>query len=328
VPRDTELGIPIWLSPHPLGGLDKLKKDFTNLIVNSIPKSTSETKCVLVYDGFGPTIDGFPSQIYSNLFSKSNSYCIFLQHGYLPGNFSHILSVLKMRFYRFVQGNRSQTTRIPKNNYLSIVFDKYSFFIAVLSGSKISNTKIVGNFNLLGLQTNSLTDSEGLRIQTGIVVYSTGSYKNHSFLESQEFEELVASVKKCMQPGQDLWIKLKSGELEMMSDLARSYFEHLGVRFAPENLRVSEISAEVLVMASSSSNVGIEAMTEDRKLILYTLDHSPGNTLRKYYQKLRVPEFNPTVDLHKLFTMRKEIYRKPHLDKDRIVFEITNLLMS
>ena len=102
VPRDTELGIPIWLSPHPLGGLDKLKKDFTNLIVNSIPKSTSETKCVLVYDGFGPTIDGFPSQIYSNLFSKSNSYCIFLQHGYLPGNFSHILSVLKMRFYRLL----------------------------------------------------------------------------------------------------------------------------------------------------------------------------------------------------------------------------------
>ena len=186
VPRNTDLGIPIWLSPYPFGDLDKLKKDFTSLLADSIPKFNSETKCVLVYDGFGPIIDGFPSQIYSNRFSSSNSFCIFLQHGYLPGNFSYILSVLKMRFYRFVQGNRSHTTRVPKNNYLSIVFDKYSFFVAVLSGSKMSNTKILGNFNLLGLEAKSLAGSEGLRIETGVVIYSTGSYKNHNFLESKE----------------------------------------------------------------------------------------------------------------------------------------------
>jgi hypothetical protein len=30
-------------------------------------------------------------------------------------------------------------------------------------------------------------------------------------------------------------------------------------------------------MASSSSNVGTEAMAEDRRLILYTLGHSPNN---------------------------------------------------
>jgi hypothetical protein len=327
VPRDTELGVPIWLSPGPFGDLDKLKIDFTNLLRDSIPKFNSETKSVLVYDGFGPTIDGFVSQIYSNWFSSSDSYFLFLQHGYLPGNFSHIFSVLKMRFYRFVKGNRSHTTRVPKNNYLSIVFDKYSFFVAVLSGSKISNTKIVGNFNLLGLESKSLAESEGLRIETGVVVYSTGSYRNHNFLESKEFEELVASVKKCMQPDQDLWIKLKSGELEMMSDLARSYLEGLGVHFAPKNLRMSEISGEVLVMASSSSNVGIEAMAEGRSLVLYTLDHSAGNVLRKHYQKLGVPEFNPTVDLHKQFTMGNDIYQKPHLDTNHLVFEITNALM-
>ena len=312
VPRDTELGVPIWLSPGPFGDLDKLKIDFANLLRNTIPKFNSETKSVLVYDGFGPTIDGFVSQIYSNWFSSSDSYCLFLQHGYLPGNFSHIFSVLKMRFYRFVKGNRWHTTRIPKNNYLSIVFDKYSFFVAVLSGSKISK---------------SLAESEGLRIETGVVVYSTGSYRNHNFLESKEFEELVASVKKCMQPDQDLWIKLKSGELEMMSDLARSYLEDLGVRFAPKNLRVSEISGEVLVMASSSSNVGIEAMAEGRSLVLYTLNHSAGNVLRKHYQKLGVPEFSPTVDLHKQFTMGNNIYQKPQLDTDHLVFEITNALM-
>jgi hypothetical protein len=215
---------------------------------------------------------------------------------------------------------------MPKNNYLSIVFDKYSFFLAVLGGSKISNTKIVGNFNLLGLESKSSVESQDLIIENGVVVYSTGSYKNNSFLESQEFEELIASFKKCMHPGQDLWIKFKSGELEMMSDLARSYFEDLGVRFAPENLRMSEISGEVLVAASSSSNVGIEAMAEDRRLILYTLDHSSSNTLRKHYEKLGVPEFNPRVDLHKQITMGIGVYRKPHFDKDRLVFEITNAL--
>ena len=327
VPRNTDLGIPVWLSPYPFGDLDKLKKDFTSLLADIIPKFNSETKCVLVYDGFGPIIDGFPSQIYSNWFSNSNSFCIFLQHGYLPGNFSYILSVLKKRFHRFVQGNRSHTTRVPKNNYLSIVFDKYSFFVAVLSGSKMSNTKIVGNFNLLGLEAKSLAGSEGLRIETGVVIYSTGSYKNHNFLESKEFEELVASVKNCMSPDQDLWIKLKSGELEMMSDLAIYYFEDLGVRFAPENLRVSEISSEVLVVASSSSNVGIEAMAEGRRLILYTLNHSATNILRKHYQELGVLEFNPTVDLHKQSSIGNDIYRKPHLDTDRLVFEITNALM-
>ena len=326
VPRNSDLGVPIWLSSYPFGDLDKLKKDFTNLLSNSIPKLDSETKCVLFYDGFGPTIDGFPSQIYSTWFSSSNTFCVFLQHGYLPGNLSQVLNVLKLRFYRFVQRNRSHTTRVPKNNYLSIVFDKYSFFIAVLSGSKISNTKIVGNFNLLGLESKSLTGSEELRIETGVVVYSTGSYKNHNFLESKEFEELVAGVKKCMPPDQDLWIKLKSGELEMMSDLARCYFEDLGVRFAPENLRVSEISGEVLVVASSFSNVGIEAIAEGRTLILYTLDHSTTNKLRKHYQKLGVLEFNPTVDLDKQFTIGNGDYRKPHLNTDRLVFEITNAL--
>jgi hypothetical protein len=130
-----------------------------------------------------------------------------------------------------------------------------------------------------------------------------------------------------MGPDQDLWIKLKSGELEMMSDLARSYFEDLGVCFAPENLRVSEISGEVLIMASSSSNVGTEVMAEDRRLILYTLDHSPNSVLRKHYQKLGVLEFNPTVDLRKQFIMGNGVYQKPHLDKDRLVFEIMNALM-
>ena len=113
----------------------------------------------------------------------------------------------------------------------------------------------------------------------------------------------------------------------MMSDLAKYYFEDLGVHFAPENLRVSEISSEVLVVASSSSNVGIEAMAEGRRLILYTLDHSATNILRKHYQELGVLEFNPTIDLHKQFTMGNDIYRKPHLDTDRLVFEITNALM-
>lgn len=316
VPRDVELGLPVWLSLNPMGDLGKIKKDFADLLEEFDAKFDPETKRVLVYDGFGPTIDGVPSQVYSNWFTSSNSHCIFLQHGYLPGNFWYLVTTLKIRLHRATRGKRSIGNIVGPENYTSLVFDKYSFFVAILSGSKIRNTKIVGNYNLLGLRCAPFGRNEERVIESGVIIYSTGSYKNENIHESKEFEEFVARVKKCMEPDQVLWIKFKSGELKMMSHLSKVYFEDLGVHFAPENLRMSDLSDDVLIMASSASNVGMEVLAEGKSLVLYTLKFSGNNILKKHYRKLGISQFNPDVRLTQQLSSRKSFDQKSYFDSE------------
>jgi|688.fasta_scaffold63806_2 hypothetical protein len=288
VPIPSKTNVPIWLAPNRTIDIENQKITLSRVLSEVAERHGKPSLSILFYDGFGPTVDGIPSQIYSEWFVNSNSYHVFLQHGHVPKTISYLINILKVRLYRLTHRKSFQSTRVSHNRYLSLVMDKYSFFCSILSGSKIRNIKIVNNFNaLMSASTGAEKRKTAIR-DKDVVVFSPGSYKNNKVNESNEFEKLILSIKNDIPLGQSLWIKFKSGELSLMHSQSREYFRSLGVKFAAEDLRVIDLPTSTIVVSSCYSNVGLEALIADKLLLLYLLNDSLTNNLKKQYQKLGI----------------------------------------
>lgn len=326
VPRDTNTSKPIWLIPDAKVDIEYSRRIFTSDLDKLGICQNSDTRIMLFYDGFGPIIDGLPSQIYSEWFSKSQTIFVFLQHGYLPNTLKYITTILKIRVHRVFCHKKHPRTKVDSRKYLTFVFDRYSFFLAILSGSKFSNTKIIGNFNLISLPRDSNYDITHLFRRHAVVIFSTGSYKNANDSESREFEYVVQAICRSLDSNQECWIKLKSGELELMKESTRNLLQNLKIQLLPDDIRVRDLPSGTTVVSSSSSNVGLEALNADVKLVVYTLKGSQRNSLRRKYRSLGIPQFREVDSLNTLVNVKKNNSFINFFDREKFVEEIIKKL--
>ena len=330
VPTASEINVPIWLAPNRPIDVENQKTTLARVLSEVAERHGKPSLSILFYDGFGPTVDGIPSQIYSEWFVNSNSYHVFLQHGHVPKTISYLINILKVRFYRLTHRKSYQSIRVSHDRYLSLVVDKYSFFCSILSGSKIRNVKIIENFNtLMSASTGAEKRKTAIR-DKDVVVFSPGSYKNNKVNESNEFEKLILSIKNDILLGQSLWIKFKSGELSLMHSQSREYFRSLGVKFAAEDLRVIDLPTSTIVVSSCYSNVGLEALIEDKLLLLYLLSDSFTNNLKKQYQKLGISFYKTGTPLSEQARRAKPLNQDNRLIAKEIATKILariNVLM-
>jgi hypothetical protein len=316
LPRMGNREKPVWLEKKRMANEPELHLELSRKMKQALEEESNVGKLLVFYDGFGPVIDGAPSQLLVQWLSGRDVAFVFLQHGYRRLGSESYLLALKHWMYRKFLSKDSFSTGNQTSNYISFVFDKRSMLVALLFGSSPFRCKVVGNTNALSHVAahniqRSFQKQPKHRIQ-GTVVFSTGSYKNDNYRESRQFELLVRHLTSFPLP-KPLFLKPKSGEDKLMSAESRAFYAALGFRILPADFSIQNIGEDSLIVSSCDSNVGLEAIQWNLPLLLLDVQNDAHRQIRTIYRDLGVPVF--TIESQSL----PRAYATLDFDETRIV---------
>lgn len=272
LPRRGKTRVPIWLSENL-----QLEKDFARVdfqILVELLGIQKDDRILVVSDGIGGKISGLPSEVLCEILAPQNPAILLVQHSFLPKNKFTLIHAIRFR---------SLGKPIRRLKIYNLSYDKYSKFQALASGAKNRLTWVVGNINLLSVSNQSGESCEqGLEKINELVIFTNGSFRILSNVESLLFESFVFQLMSTLPTEVGIALKPKGGEMENLKMRFANLTSSRTLRIESENFSVEDISANQLVFCSIHSNVMVEASMLGYKFASFNLGTGNQSRLNQY----------------------------------------------
>lgn len=272
LPRKGKTRVPIWLSENL-----QLEKDFARIdfqILVELLGIQEGDRILVVSDGIGGKISGLPTEVLCEILAPQNPAILLVQHSFLPKN--------KLTLIRSIR-SRSLGKPIRKLKVYNLSFDNYSKFQSIVSGAKNRLTWVVGNINLLSVSNQSGESCKrGLERISELVIFTNGSFRTLSNVETLLFESFVFQLMSSLPAGVGIALKPKGGEMENLKMRFANMTSSGALRIESENFSVEDISANQLVLCSIHSNVTVEASMLGHKFASFDLGTENQSRINQY----------------------------------------------